>query len=163
MRRVGSRSPPSSSRGTFPLPPPTPESHLAIEARSPTPAQRRRLLAAARGARVRAYAPYSKFRVGSAVLDGRGRVFAGCNVENGSSPSSLCAEQAAVAAAVAGGARSVAAVLILTGAPAPMAPCGRCLQVLAEFGPGMAVLLATASGRLEESTLPALLPRPFRR
>lgn len=68
-----------------------------------------------------------------------------------------------MAAAVAGGARSLRAVLVLTGAAAPVAPCGRCRQALAEFGSGMAVILASTSGRIEETTLEALLPRPFRR
>ena len=126
-------------------------------------ADRRRLLAAARGARAAAYAPYSRFRVGAAVLSGDGRVFAGCNVENSSSASSLCAEQAAVARAVASGARELRAVLVLTGAPAPVSPCGRCRQVLAEFGPDLEVLLEAARGRSSRTRLSVLLPHPFRR
>lgn len=126
-------------------------------------AARRRLLAAARRARGAAYAPYSKFRVGAALLARDGRVFAGCNVENSSSASSLCAEQVALVRAVAEGARRFAAVLILTGSRTPTAPCGRCRQVLAEFRPDLPVLLATTSGRMREIGLDALLPHPFRR
>jgi cytidine deaminase len=84
-------------------------------------------------------------------------------VENASSASSLCAEQAAVAAAVAGGARRLRAVLLLTGAAAPTAPCGRCRQVLAEFGADVPIVMATTGGRSREISLGALLPHPFRR
>jgi len=125
------------------------------------------MFAAARSARAAAYAPYSKFKVGAAVLDADGRVFGGCNVENASSSSGLCAEQSAVVTAVAGGARRLRAVLVLTGAKAPTAPCGRCRQVLAEFAPrtggGIAVVMMTTGGKSRESTLTELLPHPFRR
>ena len=126
-------------------------------------AARRRLLAAARKARGAAYAPYSRFRVGAALLAADGRVFAGCNVENASSASSLCAEQVALVRAVAEGARRFDAVLILTGAKTPTAPCGRCRQVMAEFRADLPVLLRTTSGRTREFGLDALLPHPFRR
>jgi cytidine deaminase len=118
---------------------------------------------AARRVRARAYAPYSNFPVGAAVLAEDGRVFAGCNVENSSSASSLCAEQAAVVAAVAAGARRIRAVLVLTGAVEPVAPCGRCRQVLAEFARDLPVHLVAAGGREEVTDLQFLLPRPFRR
>jgi cytidine deaminase len=126
-------------------------------------ADRRRLLAAARGARAKAYAPYSGFHVGASVLDDRGRVFAGCNVENGSSASSMCAEQAAVARAVSEGARRFRAFLVLAPAKEPLPPCGRCLQVLAEFPGDPAILMVTKGGRRREERLSALLPYPFRR
>jgi cytidine deaminase len=121
------------------------------------------MTAAARRARASAYAPYSKFRVGAAVLAADGRVFGGCNVENASSASALCAEQSAVVAAVAAGARRLRAVLVLTGAAAPTAPCGRCRQVLAEFGDHLSVVMMTTGGKSRESTLHELLPHPFRR
>ena len=127
------------------------------------PAARRRLLAAARRARAAAYAPYSRFKVGAALLAEDGRVFAGSNVENSSSPSSLCAEQSAVVRAVGEGARRFRAVLVLTSSPKPVAPCGRCRQVLAEFGGDPQVLMATTGGRLREARLAELLPHPFRR
>jgi cytidine deaminase len=126
-------------------------------------ATRRRLLAAARRARRAAYAPYSKFRVGAALLASDGRVFEGCNVENSSSASSLCAEQVALVRAVAEGARRFDAVLILTGARTPTAPCGRCRQAMAEFRADLPVLLATTSGKSRDLGLDALLPHPFRR
>jgi cytidine deaminase len=120
-----------------------------------------RLVAMARAARRRAYAPYSRFRVGAAVRAG-GRVFEGANVENASYGLTICAERAAVAAAVLTGARRLEAVAIASGTSPPTPPCGMCLQTLAEFaGPGLVVLLAGARGAVEETTLGELLPRGF--
>src|SRR5438105_8862588 len=94
-----------------------------------------RLLRAAAEVRGNAYAPYSRFPVGAAVLAG-GRVFAACNVENSAYPLSVCAERNAVAMAVAAGERRIEAVAIVGGAGKPAAPCGGCRQVLAEFASG---------------------------
>jgi cytidine deaminase len=117
------------------------------------------LKSAAREARERAYAPYSSFRVGAALL-ASGRVFAGCNVENASFPVGICAERAALAAAVAAGCRDLTAVLVL--GPKPVAPCGMCRQALAEFNPRATVLIVGAeSGEELETTLDTLLPQPF--
>ena len=127
-----------------------------------TPAQRKKLLAAARAVRLRAHAPYSKFRVGAAVLDERGRVHAGCNVENASYGLTVCAERNAVAAAVAAGAKRIRAVAVVA---APVAsPCGACRQVLAELAPdGAPVLLVGPSGSsAREHRLGDLLPHSFR-
>jgi cytidine deaminase len=121
------------------------------------------LVAAARAARKRAHAPYSRFQVGAAVADERGRVHVGCNVENASYGLTICAERNAVAAAVAAGARTLRAVAVVTPTRPPGAPCGACRQVLAEFGDGgTRVLLASPTGRAEETTLGALLPRGFK-
>jgi cytidine deaminase len=120
-----------------------------------------RLLRAAAQARGRAYAPYSGFPVGAAVL-ANGRVFAATNVENSSFPLSVCAERNAVAAAVAGGARRIEAVAVVGGNSKPTPPCGGCRQVLAEFAPADApVVYGTTAGARVSTTLGALLPAAF--
>lgn len=120
-----------------------------------------RLVKAARAARRRAYAPYSRFQVGAAVR-ARGRTFEGANVENASYGLTLCAERSAVTAAVLAGARRLDAVAVASGTSPPTPPCGMCLQTLAEFaGPELQVLLAGARGALVETTLGELLPRGF--
>jgi len=125
-----------------------------------TPAQRKKLLAAARAVRLRAHAPYSKFRVGAAVLDERGRVHAGCNVENASYGLTVCAERNAVAAAVAAGAKRIRAFAVVTRDGS--SPCGACRQVLAELGtPTTDVLLASPAGKPVDHTLGTLLPYAF--
>lgn len=91
------------------------------------------LIAAARAARAQAYAPYSKFAVGAALLDEQGRIHAGCNVENAAYPQGWCAETSALAAMVLAGGRRVVAVVVCGEAPEPVTPCGGCRQKLREF------------------------------
>lgn len=124
---------------------------------------RGRLVAAARRAAKAAYAPYSRFRVGAAVADERGRIFAGCNVENASYGLTLCAERAAVVQAVAAGARRlVAAAVAAEGAAEPW-PCGACRQVLAEFMPPDAPVWVAGRARAVHTVrLEDLLPHSFR-
>ncbi len=120
-----------------------------------------RLVEHARRAQENAYAPYSRFRVGAAVLADDGRVFQGCNVENGSFGLTVCAERNAVAAAVVAGARPVA-VAVVTDRD-HVGPCGACRQVLAEFDHDMPVVLADHDGRdLRTVRLSELLPGAFR-
>lgn len=122
-----------------------------------------RLVQAARRARSRAYAPYSRFRVGAAVQAGR-KIFGGANVENASYGLTLCAERAAVAGAVIAGARRLEALAVASGTSPPTPPCGMCLQALAEFaGPGLPVILVGRPGTRVETTLGELLPRGFSR
>ncbi len=101
----------------------------------PTPAQLRKLTTLARAAAARAYAPYSRFRVGAAVLTATGKTFAGCNVENASYGLCNCAERSAIFGAAAAGERKLRCVLVYTPTPLPTAPCGACRQVIFEFGP----------------------------
>ena len=118
-----------------------------------------RLIDAARGAMAHAYAPYSRFRVGAAVLAG-GTIFAGCNIENASYGLTICAERVAVFAAVAAGERRIEAVAVVTDATDSIAPCGACRQVLNEFGPEMSVIMS-AGGETVVRTLSELLPLAF--
>lgn len=120
-----------------------------------------RLVALARAVRGHAYAPASGFAVGAAVLAADGSVHVGCNVENASYGLTICAERAAVCAAVAAGQRRLVAVAVVTGLAEPARPCGACRQVLAEFGPRMVVLLAGAEGGYQATNLERLLPEPF--
>jgi cytidine deaminase len=119
------------------------------------------LVAEALAARERAYAPYSKFAVGAAVLAEDGRVYRGCNVENASYPLGVCAERNAIAAMVAGGARRALVVAVIADQPEPVTPCGGCRQVLREFGREARVVLANVRGARVTTTLEALLPRGF--
>ena len=123
--------------------------------------QVRRLTAAARRAAQSSYAPYSKFRVGAAVLTASGKILAGCNVENASFGLTNCAERTAVFKAVSDGHRKLLAVAVYTPTRVPTAPCGACRQVLHEFGPTAAVLCVCDSPERIETTLDQLLPESF--
>ena len=126
-------------------------------------AQRRRLIAAARRAAQAAYAPYSKFRVGAAVLAGSGKIFTGANIENASYGLSNCAERTAVFMAVAAGERKIVAVAVYTPTRKSTLPCGACRQVIHEFGPKAVILCACRSRERLETTLDRLLPGAFGR
>lgn len=120
------------------------------------------LLSAAREVRENAHAPYSRFKVGAAVLGAGGAVFRGVNVENAAYPEGTCAEAGAIAAMVAGGETRLSAVAVIADCPRPVPPCGGCRQKLAEFGgPEVPVILATLSGMVERTTIGALLPGGF--
>jgi cytidine deaminase len=121
----------------------------------------KRLLRAALEARRRAYCPYSRFRVGAALLGASGTVWPGCNVENASYGLTICAERNAVHAAVARGERNFTMIAVAAGGGPPGRPCGACLQVLQEFMPRGIVLLGDATGRFETFRLRDLLPHPF--
>ncbi|MBS1176126.1 MAG: cytidine deaminase [Proteobacteria bacterium] len=122
----------------------------------------RALLQAARAARLNAYAPYSNFRVGAAVLDEQGQVHAGCNVENAAYPQGVCAEAAALSAMVLAGGRRATALLVAGEGPTLVTPCGGCRQKLREFAaPDTPVLVADGVGVQRWFTLDELLPHSF--
>jgi cytidine deaminase len=121
----------------------------------------RRLEQAARAAVRQAYAPYSKFRVGAAVLAGSGKIYRGCNVENAAYGLCNCAERTALFNAVAAGERTVRAVVVYTPTARPTAPCGACRQVINEFGPDAVVISICAAAARLETTLAVLLPAAF--
>jgi cytidine deaminase len=125
------------------------------------PALLRRLEKAARTAAKTAYAPYSKFFVGAAVLSGSGRIYSGCNVENASYGLCQCAERTALFTAIASGERQVRAVAIFTPTAEATGPCGACRQALSEFGPEALVISTCNSSRRLESTVATLLPASF--
>lgn len=115
------------------------------------------LLRAAWAVRDSAYAPYSNFRVGAALLASDGGVFAGCNVENLSFGLTICAERVAIASAVAAGVREIERIVVVADTAEPVSPCGACRQVMAEFGVREIVL--ANRDRCETFTLAELLPR----
>jgi cytidine deaminase len=119
-----------------------------------------RLKRAATDARARAYAPYSGFAVGAALRTKSGAVFHGCNVENASYGATICAERAALAAAIAAGERELTALAIVSGAQEPIPPCGICRQSLAELAPSLPIRSYAGAGR-SEYDLASLLPDPF--
>jgi cytidine deaminase len=110
-------------------------------------------------ARARAYAPYSRYAVGAALLTLDGKVFTGCNVENASFGLTVCAERTAILKAVSEGEHAVKAIAVVAERGAAM--CGACRQVLREFGPNADVYLADPGGNIHPTTLTKLLPGAF--
>lgn len=125
-----------------------------------TERDRNELVTRARGAMRNAYAEYSGFRVGAALLTEDGTVFEGCNVENSSYGLTMCAERNAVFQAVAHGSTKFRSIAITSDDAGFLSPCGACCQVLAEFNPGLEVILTNASGKKKVTSLHKLFPVP---
>jgi len=120
------------------------------------------LIAAAAAVREHAYAPYSGFPVGAAVLMEDGSIHAGANVENGIPALAVCAERVAIAKAASAGLRAPVAIAVVTGTTPPSRPCGLCRQTLSEFARDLPILVANPAGDREELRLSELFPQPFR-
>lgn len=122
-----------------------------------------KLINHAREVREHAYAPYSNFAVGAAVLCDNDQIFAGCNVENVALGLSICAERSAIVKAFSEGCRNIKAIAIVTDSAKPSSPCGICRQVFYEFNPKMTVILANLDGKVIVKSAKNLLPLAFER
>jgi cytidine deaminase len=120
-----------------------------------------KLIEAASKARDCAYAPYSQFKVGAALITSDGQIFSGANVENASYGLTVCAERVAIFNAVTKCCRDILALAVVTDIDDPASPCGACRQVLAEFGPDIKVIIANTRGKYKETTVRELLPYAF--
>ncbi|NLW08162.1 MAG: cytidine deaminase [Clostridia bacterium] len=120
------------------------------------------LLAAAAAARARAYAPYSRFKVGAALLTGEGKIYSGCNIENSAYSLTVCAERVALFQAVAAGERQFVALAVVGGEQEVCFPCGACRQVLVEFAPELEIITGQPGGTVYCRNLKELLPDSFR-
>jgi cytidine deaminase len=119
------------------------------------------LVAAATAVRDNAWAPFSRFQVGAALLAGDGTVYAGCNVENRTFGLTICAERSAVTTAIADGCRDFVAIAIVTDASPPAPPCGMCRETLVEFARDMDILSANLAGERKFYRLSEIFPEPF--
>ena len=119
------------------------------------------LIKAAKDACANAYAPYSRFNVGAAVLVASGTLYLGCNIENAAYPVCLCAERSAIAAAWSAGEREFVALAVIADAPQPVTPCGMCRQFLFELMPDLPLMLANMQGAQQLTTPRELLPGGF--
>lgn len=124
--------------------------------------QLKQLVDAAWEAQKQAYAPFSRFRVGAALLGEDGKIYMGCNVENSSYSLTICAERVAVFKAVSEGVRSFRLLVLVSDAPDPVTPCGACRQVLYEFTPDLEILSVGRSGKTLRLRLSDLLPHGFK-
>lgn len=119
------------------------------------------LLKAAEQVRENAYAPYSRYKVGAALLAASGRIYTGCNIENASYGATICAERVAACSAIAAGEKRFVALAVVTDGPAPGPPCGMCRQFLAEFNPELPIVLGNLHGKTVDGNLKDYLPQAF--
>ena len=124
---------------------------------------KKELIEEAKKAREKAYAPYSNFKVGAAVLTKNGKIFTGVNIENSSFGASVCAERVAVFNAINAGESKIVEVAVVTDKKDPAMPCGICRQVLKEFSKNLKIYAANLEGKIIETTLDKILPMAFTR
>lgn len=120
-----------------------------------------KLIEAAKKVREKAYAPYSNFKVGAALLTKSGKIYTGCNIENASLGLTICAERSAVFQAVAEGNTQFKAIAVVADSERPVRPCGACLQVLREFVMDMDIIMSSLEGATDRKKLSELLALPF--
>lgn len=120
------------------------------------------LIDKAKEERLKAYAPYSKFKVGSAVLTENNTIFTGCNIENASLGLSICAERVAIFKAISSGYKSIKAIAIICDTEEPCSPCGACRQVMVEFSPEMEVVMVNHQNKIKITKAKELLPGFFK-
>lgn len=126
-----------------------------------TAAQQAELLQAAEEARKNAYAPYSHYQVGAALLTASGRIYTGCNIENASYGATICAERVAVAKAVSAGEKDFVALAVVADSTQPGSPCGICRQFLVEFAPQLLLIMGNLQGQVKVGRLDQYLPSAF--
>ena len=120
-----------------------------------------KLVKEAEKARKRAYTPYSKFKVGAAVLSVDGKIFTGCNIENASFGLAVCAERVAIFKAISEGSAKFEAIAVIGDTDKPCSPCGACRQVISEFGEDIPLIMANLKGDLKIKKIKELLPEAF--
>ena len=121
----------------------------------------KKLIKEAEKARKRAYTPYSKFKVGAAVLSSDGKIFSGCNIENASFGMSVCAERVAIFKAISEGSTKFKAIAVIGDTDKPCSPCGACRQVISEFGEEILLVMANLKGDVKIKKIGELLPEAF--
>lgn len=124
--------------------------------------ENKKLIQEAKKARGNAYAPYSKFKVGAALLSKKDKVYIGANVENSSYGLSMCAERVALFGAVSSGEKEFSKLAIVADTKEPVTPCGACRQILLEFCDDLEIISATIKGKVKRYTLKELYPFPFK-
>ncbi len=121
----------------------------------------KKLIEEAEKARKRAYTPYSKFKVGAAVLSVNGEIFTGCNIENASFGLAVCAERVAIFKAISEGTTKFEAIAVIGDTDKPCSPCGACRQVISEFGEDIPLIMANLKGDVKIKKIKELLPEAF--
>lgn len=120
-----------------------------------------KLIKEAEKARKKAYTPYSKFKVGAALLSVDGKIFTGCNIENASFGLAVCAERVAIFKAISEGSTKFKAIAVIGDTDKPCSPCGACRQVISEFGEGIPLIMANLKGDVKIKKIKELLPEAF--
>jgi cytidine deaminase len=123
--------------------------------------EKEKIFKIAEKSRLNAYAPYSHFSVGAALLTASGNIYGGCNIENSSFGLTICAERVALSCAVVSGNRDIKALMLIADTADPITPCGACRQVLAEFNPNLILWAANLNGTIHQYHLTELLPQHF--